>query len=164
VVEIRILKPDELHIWVRLRLDALADAPGVFGDTVLQVSQRSEEEWRESLLERDGSLLIAFDGQLPVGMARVSRSKERPGSAGLYSMWVAPAARRNGVGKALMDSAFVWAEQRQTHEMILFVAQGNDDAKRLYLRAGFVETGRLQPLRSNPAVQMEEMVRRIRPK
>jgi ribosomal protein S18 acetylase RimI-like enzyme len=79
-------------------------------------------------------------------------------------MWVAPAARRNGVGKALMDSAFVWAEQRQTHEMILFVAQGNDDAKRLYLRAGFVETGRLQPLRSNPAVQMEEMVRRIRPK
>jgi ribosomal protein S18 acetylase RimI-like enzyme len=160
MVEIRFLKSGELLIWVKLRLEALADAPEAFGDTVDQAKLRSDEEWRESLLDRDGSLLVAFDGQLPVGMARVARSQETESSAGLYSMWVAPSARRNGVGRALMDAAVVWAELQRVDEMVLFVAQGNG-AKRLYLRTGFVETGRLRPLRSNPEVQMEEMVRRI---
>jgi len=161
VLEIRILKSEELHIWVRLRLDALADAPGAFGDTVGQAKRRSDEEWRGSLLDNDGSLLIAFEDERPVGMARVGRLKENPTASGLYSMWVAPAARRNGVGKALLDAAFIWAEERGVDEMILFVTQGNDGAKRLYLRSGFVETGRLRPLRSNLEVQMEEMVKRI---
>ena len=160
MVEIRFLKSGELLIWVKLRLEALADAPEAFGDTVDQAKLRSDEEWRESLLDRDGSLLVAFDGQLPVGMARVARSEETESSAGLYSMWVAPSARRNGVGRALMDAAVVWAELQRVDEMVLFVAQGNG-AKRLYLRTGFVETGRLRPLRSNREVQMEEMVRRI---
>jgi ribosomal protein S18 acetylase RimI-like enzyme len=164
VVEVRILESEELHIWVRLRLEALSDAPEAFGDTVAQAGLRSEEEWRETLLDRDGSLLIAFDGQLPTGMARVARLKEEPSSGGLYSMWVAPSARRNGVGKALIDAAFVWAEQQRIEEMVLYVAQGNDAAKRLYLRAGFSETGALRPLRSNPHVQMQEMVRRTRRK
>ena len=104
MVEIRFLKSGELPIWVKLRLEALADAPEAFGDTVHQAKLRSDEEWRESLLDRDGSLLVAFDGQLPVGMARVARSEETESSAGLYSMWVAPSARRNGVGRALMDA------------------------------------------------------------
>ena len=79
----------------------------------------------------------------------------------MRSLWVTPAARGKGIGKALMDAALAWAEQQRCDEMILFVAEGNASAKRLYLRAGFVETGRTVPLRSNRDVQMEEMVRSI---
>ncbi|HET9219143.1 MAG TPA: GNAT family N-acetyltransferase [Terriglobia bacterium] len=161
MIEVCFLKSEELPIWLALRIEALAEAPGAFGDTVDQVRRRSPEEWRESLLDRDGALLLAYELGLPVGMARVSRLPEKPRSAGLYSMWVAPVARRKGVGKALMDAALVWAEQQKVDEMILFVIQGNA-AKRLYLRAGFVETGRTVPLRSNPEIQMEEMIRTIR--
>jgi ribosomal protein S18 acetylase RimI-like enzyme len=128
-----------------------------------QARRRSEEEWRQTLLDRDAFLLIAYEDGSAVGMARVRRLEEKPSSSGLYSMWVAPSARRKGVGKALMDAALSWAQQQGVDEMILSVAQGNDGAKRLYLQTGFVETGRLRPLRSNPEVQVEEMVRRITP-
>ena len=160
MINIRVLNSDELHIWIRLRLEALADAPGAFGDTVVQAKRRTDDEWRESLLDLDSCLLIAFD-ELPIGMARVRRLEEKRSAAGLYSMWVAPSARRGGVGRVLIDAALAWAEQQRVDEMILFVAQGNHGAKQLYLRTGFVETGRLRPLRSNPEVQMEEMVRQI---
>ena len=160
MIEVCFLKSEEIPTWVALRIEALAEAPGAFGDTVDQAKARGPEEWRESLLDRDGALLLAYDRGLPVGMARVSRWPQKPSSAGLYSMWVTPAARRKGVGRALMDAAIVWAERQRVDEMILFVAQGNG-AKQLYLRAGFVDTGRTVPLRSNREVQMEEMVRSI---
>ena len=161
MIDVCVLKPDELNLWIKLRIEALADAPGAFGDTVDQAKRRTDEEWQESLLDPDLCLLIAFDGETPIGMARVRLLEEKPGTAGLYSMWVAPAVRRKGIGKALMDAALLWAEHRHVTEMILFVTQGNHRAKQLYLRTGFVETGTLRPMRSNAEVQMEEMVRRI---
>jgi L-amino acid N-acyltransferase YncA len=64
-------------------------------------------------------------------------------------MWVAPSARRNGIGKGLMDAVFVWAEQEQLDEMILFVAQGNNGLRNFTCEPVFVETGTLRPLHSN---------------
>jgi ribosomal protein S18 acetylase RimI-like enzyme len=163
MVEVRQVDADDLHIWIRLRIDALADAPGAFGDTVDQARLRTLQEWRETLFDRDGCLFVAYWKDLPAGMARVSRLKENPRSSGLYSMWVRPSARRNGVGAALMDAALRWAERQGVDEMTLFVAEGNEEAKRLYLKTNFVETGTRRTMRSNPAVQMEMMSRRIGP-
>jgi ribosomal protein S18 acetylase RimI-like enzyme len=161
VIEIQVLQSQDLHIWKELRLEALADAPHAFGDTLEEARQRTDKEWEGSLLDCDGRLFIAkYDGSA-VGMARVRRSPNAPSSSGLYSMWVSPTARFRGVGKALMDAALAWAGEAGVGEMVLCVTQGNDAAKRLYLASGFVETGELQPLRSNPHIQMEVMAKRI---
>jgi ribosomal protein S18 acetylase RimI-like enzyme len=162
VIEIQVLRPDELHIWKQLRLEALSDAPYAFGDTLEQVKTWSDRQWEDAFLEGDGELIIAKYDRSPVGMARVRRFSNAPSSAGFYSMWVRPAARAKGIGKALMNAALAWAATAGVDEMRLYVAQGNDAAKRLYLASGFVETGELRPLRSNPAMQMEAMVKRLR--
>ena len=161
MIEIQVLRSDELHIWKKLRLEALAEAPYAFGDTIEEAQQRTDKEWESSLLEGDGKLFIAkYDGS-PVGMARVRRSPNAASSSGLYSMWVSPSARSKGIGKALMNAALAWAGVAGVDEMVLYVTQGSDAAKRLYLASGFVETGELQPLRSSPDIQMEAMAKRI---
>ena len=161
VIEIQVLQSDELHIWKKLRLEALADAPYAFGETLEEAKQRTDKEWEDSLLDCDGKLLIAkYDG-FEVGMARVRRSPNAPSSSGLHSMWVSPSARSKGVGKALMNAAVAWAGEAGVNDMVLYVTRGNDAAKRLYLASGFVETGELQPLRSNPDIQMEAMAKRF---
>ena len=161
MIEIRTLQANELYIWRTLRLKALANTPDAFGDTLDQAKQRTDKEWRESLLQNEGKLFIAEYSGTPVGMARVSRSPNNPSASGLYSMWVDPSARAKGVGKALMEAALSWAEEAGVDEMALFVTQGNERAKRLYLAAGFLETGALRPLRSNCDRQMEEMTKHI---
>jgi ribosomal protein S18 acetylase RimI-like enzyme len=59
---------------------------------------------------------------------------------------------------ALLDHAVRWARERGASEMILWVADHNTAARRLYERAGFAATGDRQPLPSNPALP-ESMLR-----
>jgi ribosomal protein S18 acetylase RimI-like enzyme len=69
----------------------------------------------------------------------------------LVSMWVDPRYRRRGVARALVDQAVRWAAERQAREVILWVADQNTAARRLYEQLGFRPTGERQPLPSNPA-------------
>jgi len=83
VIEIQVFRSDELQIWKKLRLEALADAPHAFGDTLEEAKQRTDKELEGSLLDCDGKLFIAkYDG-FEVGMARVSRSPSDSSSSGL---------------------------------------------------------------------------------
>jgi len=54
------------------------------------------------------------------------------------------------VARALIDQAVGWAAERRAHEVILWVADHNTAARRLYERIGFQPTGARQPLPSNP--------------
>ena len=70
----------------------------------------------------------------------------------LVGMWVDPQHRRRGVARALVEHAVRWAEERRASEVILWVADHNIPARRLYARAGFRPTGERQSLPSNPAL------------
>ena len=56
------------------------------------------------------------------------------------------------MGRALIDRAVGWATDRQAREVVLWVADQNAAARRLYETMGFRPTGERQPLPSDPAV------------
>jgi ribosomal protein S18 acetylase RimI-like enzyme len=56
------------------------------------------------------------------------------------------------VARALVDQAVRWAAERRAREVVLWVADQNTAARRLYERLGFRPTGERQPLPSNPAL------------
>lgn len=70
----------------------------------------------------------------------------------------APAQRGQGVAGLLVRAVAGWAVADGARELALWVADGNDVAARVYARAGFVGSGRRQPLPSNPAIGEEEWV------
>jgi ribosomal protein S18 acetylase RimI-like enzyme len=55
----------------------------------------------------------------------------------LYDLFVAPAARTSGVGRALMDRARQHAEETNAHQLILETATDNLTAQRLYEKLGY---------------------------
>jgi len=63
------------------------------------------------------------------------------GDAGLFAMWVAPASRGKGIGRALVGAVVQWARSRGYRRVLLDVADENAHAVRLYERCGFVPTG-----------------------
>ena len=123
VVRIRALQPDELSAWTTLRVEAIADAPDAFGDTLEHAGNRTQKEWHELLFSFDGKLLIAELDGVAAGMCRVARLKGDLSFSGLYSMWVASHARSLGVGKALVAEALHWAVLSETRGMMLSVTQ-----------------------------------------
>jgi ribosomal protein S18 acetylase RimI-like enzyme len=151
-VRVRELGREEADLYGRLRLSALADSPGAFGRTHEEESKRDDAFWEQRIAESAGSpsaanLVVEVDGT-PAGLAHVSLGPGEPALAHVFSMWVMPAGRRAGAGRALLRHALEWARSRGATEVELEVTEGNIAAMSLYESAGFKDTGRRQPLRA----------------
>lgn len=158
---VRSISPDEWRTWKNLRLEALADSPDAFGETLEQALERSDAEWAEfaagsSLPDR--AFFVAENAGNPVGMAIIRGSEGDSARAHIFAMWVAPTARGIGAGRKLLDAAMAWGRHHGFDELVLQVTEGNDRAKRLYETAGFVDTGRREPLRPGTAMMTAVMV------
>jgi GNAT superfamily N-acetyltransferase len=141
--------PSELRIdqaqpqdWQRLRqirLRALTHNPEAFGSSHADETAISAERWQDRLADRDTVFVIAHVEGVDVGLARLTIEQ---GSAGLFSMWVAPEYRGRGIGEALVSRVVIEARSRGHTTLALEVVESNAVAMRLYERCGFVPTGR----------------------
>jgi ribosomal protein S18 acetylase RimI-like enzyme len=81
------------------------------------------------------------------------------GEAEILTLAVAPAARRRGIGSALISAACRHAQEMGAAAMFLEVSRTNEPAKALYTRLGFREVGlRKGLLRRSPAGVMKMLL------
>jgi ribosomal-protein-alanine N-acetyltransferase len=69
----------------------------------------------------------------------------------LENIVVAPAVRRMGIGRQLMDALVVQGRQTNGTAIFLEVRESNTAARGLYERLGFMETGRRKAYYANPS-------------
>ena len=161
MVRVRRFRPDEWPQYRELRLRALADSPGAFGSTWERESQRPDREWAERLAadaaSRWSNPLMAEDGDELVGRVWGRIEAERPDTAHVFQMWVAPERRGLGVGKKLLSAVVAWARDARAREVVLNVTVGDTAATRLYAEAGFEAEGDPQPLRPGSSTLAQPM-------
>src|SRR5262249_23529737 len=135
-----------------LRLRALADAPDAFSTTLAEARAYPEQDWDERAAGgakgSERATFILIDGGRWQGMAGGIRDPERPDTAELVSMWVAPDLRRQGGARALIGAVAGWARMQGVTRLELWVTDGNAPAVALYRREGFRNAGVSQPLPS----------------
>ncbi len=157
-IDVRRVRADEWQALRDTRLQALADTPDAFGTTHAEASVRPEQWWRDwTLRSADGvdqAMFLAWREGKPIGIAGAFRTG---GRVDVISMWTSPDQRGAGVGRALLDAAVAFAGEAEVH---LGVTETNVGARRFYERYGFVPTGSTEPLRSNSALVMHELVLR----
>ena len=136
---IRRITPDDWRILRELRLASLLDAPEAFGQSHTNALEMAESEWRQiarSSAAGDGRIwLIATDGAADVGLVQARR--RAPADCMVFSMWVAPGARRRGVGALLIESVVEWAHTWGAQRLVLWVFGANEGAHQFYDRIGF---------------------------
>lgn len=76
----------------------------------------------------------------------------------ILTLAVAPAARRAGLGRALMQAAMAHAAQDGAEAMTLEVAADNGAALGLYRSLGFAEVGRRRRYYKRPEGEMDALV------
>lgn len=107
-------------------------------------AQQATAFWRavaQDVKEGRRALLVAQDGERVVGTVQLALAQpdNQGHRADLCKMLVAPGARRQGVGAALLDAAErVGRDLRKT---LLVLDTANADAERLYERAGWQRVG-----------------------
>ncbi|WP_033290580.1 GNAT family N-acetyltransferase [Amycolatopsis jejuensis] len=141
MIVVRELSGNDWAEWRELRLAALREAPDAFSSTVPGGARLSEV-----------NVLADLDAT-PAGMVSGHLSGD---SAELLSMWVTPDARGRGVGDALVQAMVRWSEGRGAGRLELRIAAGNQHAKALYERHGFVP----QPSSDSDELEMIRQSRR----
>ncbi len=156
---VRRLRPDEWRELRALRLRALADAPDSFGATLAEEEAEPDAVWQRRASTGDRVVIVAErDGRL-VGMASGGPAPTDEPAAGLYAMWVEPAARGTRIAEAIVAAVVEWAREAGYPVLGLGVTTTNARAIALYDRLGFVDTGRHFPLREGSDLQIQVMVR-----
>lgn len=164
-MNIRRIRVEDSKEFRELRLRALAADPDAFASSYESEASHPMDTWETwAALSSDGPdqtmYLAEVDGEL-VALAGAFRLEDNPRRMHLISMWVDPAHRRSGIGRALTNTVVAWARQSDADDVMLWVVDDNDGARRLYEDAGFVATGNSMPLPSNPGLIEHELVQSL---
>lgn len=137
---IRLLTPADAALYRSIRLAGLKQNPEAFGSTFEREFTKPLAWFFDRL--KSSQVFGAFRGSEILGVAGFAiRDNEKEEHKGLlWGMYIRPEARGTGVAQRLVEAVIDFARSRV--ELIqLSVVMGNEPARRLYARLGFVEYG-----------------------
>lgn len=140
--QVRILGTEDAAAYQAVRLRGLREHPEAFGSSLEEEADTPLEKTAQSLAKSlpNNPLFGAFvDEELVglIGLFRASHLKMRH-RATIGAMYVAPEARQQKLGRALLDTALEYARSLEgLEDVVLAVTVGNDAARALYASAGF---------------------------
>ena len=148
-IRIRNLGPEDAGQLFELRRRAVLEEPLAFLASPEDDLASSVSAVRDQLGHAPSSVVFgALDEQQQlVGMIGLSRDRHLKAAhrAHIWGMFVAPQARRQGIGMQLLDAVLRYARSQDGLASVeLVVSERKPDARRLYEQAGFVVWG-LQP-------------------
>ena len=140
---IRLLTPEDVEIFRRIRLEALRVEPSAFASRVEDWEALSTEEWRRRLTET--SVFVAFRDDEPVGIMGLmrQRSTKMAHRATIIMVYVRKTFRGAGIAAGLLEMATNHARDIGIRQLELAVTAENPAAYRFYEREGFAEIGRV---------------------
>lgn len=127
------LAETDWRAFAALRLQALADTLGEGDPQHRDESTFTAAQWRRRL--RVHAQFAAFVNDRPVGL--IGAQRENAASVYLYSLWLEPGVRRNGLGRALVSTAVDWARAEGAGTVTLRVRATNHAAMGVYEGLGF---------------------------
>jgi len=144
---VRRLGPADAVAYRATMLDAYEREPAAFTSTRREREALPLAWWERRLAagpDASEVVLGAFERAMPAGVVGLSfeaREKSHH-KATLFGMYVVPHARQRGLGHLLVNAALDHARSRTGVRIVqLTVSQGNERARLLYERCGFIAFG-----------------------
>lgn len=148
-----------------MRLRALATDPASFGSTYEREAVFPDQTWAEraerSSAGEDAKTLLAIRGDEPVGLVTALRDQTHRSLFHVVEMWVAPEARRAGLGRKLLDEIEGWIYSCGGTRARLSVTNAATAARQLYEGAGYTPDGYSQESRHTPGLIESSLVKRL---
>ena len=136
---LRLLRVDDTDAFVRLRRLALATDPDAFSERPETDDASRPAFVRERLATstvEQGAIVVGAWASDLAGVVGVNRTS--PTSARIWGLYVVPAARRAGIGRAVLEQAVASARSMDGVRMLeLSVAESSVAAIALYVAFGF---------------------------
>ncbi len=157
-----------------LHLRMYADSPNAFGESLAEAQAMPMERWegRARKLARAGEAVgfVAMEVDRTVGFIGGFVGQYRDGAirsdasetVTMARAWVDSQWRARGIGRALAQAVESWACEKGAKTLEVQVTENNGPAIAFYRKLNFADTGRREPLLSNPALQIHFLSRPLR--
>ncbi len=146
MIEIKPMLPDQWQLHKAVRCAALAEAPFAYSSTLEDALKRSDEDWkhitRQYTSHSNSVTYFAFEDDAACGMSACVINGEQ---VELYAVWVDPAYRRKGVGRALIDFGRAWSQSKGATQLRVGIFADNPGAPAFYRSVGFIDSGLTDP-------------------
>jgi len=140
---IKKLTTDDWQIFKDIRLQMLSKEPQAFTTTFAQVSEYTEEEWRNRTAGDRVIVLVIFVDGKPAGMNGMYYKNEEKEAVTIWGMYIKKELRRMGLGEKLMNAIEQEIRKDQAVKKIkICVKSSQTPAWELYKKRGFVEVTR----------------------
>jgi RimJ/RimL family protein N-acetyltransferase len=143
-MQIRKISTEDWELLKAIRLEALSKSSEAFSSKYADAVQITEDEWKKQLTDANNSVFLAFDGEQPVGMARLSGNQPElsKNAAMIASVYVGEKMRGKGVGRALIGNVIAHAKTVEgLSRLQLSVRPYQRAAVNLYQSLGFKKVG-----------------------
>jgi GNAT superfamily N-acetyltransferase len=154
-VRVQQATPDLWEAWRSIRLRSLLEDPDAFGSTHEHEAEFDEATWRSRVDGTGGPAVLGYVDETPVGMG--AGWIFEPGRLMVVAMWTEPAWRGHGVGTRILEHVVDWSREHGL-STVLWVADANPAARRLYERHGFRANGETAPIRDGSELTMSRLV------
>jgi L-amino acid N-acyltransferase len=143
--QFRVLDAGEEHLPGILAIynDAVAHSTAIWNDVLVDLENR--RDWWRGRTGAGYPILVAVGGAEVLGYASYGPFRPFDGYRRTveHSVYIAKAARRSGVGAALLGELENRARAAGMHVILGGIAADNEPSLRLHAKLGFVETARM---------------------
>ena len=154
-VEVRRIRAEDWRDLRALRLEALADTPIAYLETLEAAQALDDAAWQARAARgatdgdafRDSFHVLAWEDGRPVA---TTLTFLEDGAAWLAAVYVTPSHRGRGLLAELSGHCIDWARERAS-TLRLEVHEDNTRARAAYERLGFVDTGLRKPYPLDPS-------------
>ena len=154
--DIKLLVQDEWLTLRDIRLFALRESPEAFLSTYGRERTYGDARWQEEFGR--GDWWVGYQGAEAVSLLGVTREPHTPAhECYLEYLWVAPRHRRSGIALSMLNAILGHLRSAGVRTVFLWVLDGNEAARSLYKRLGFVSSNHRQPLPGRPGRSEERM-------
>ena len=162
---IRRIAPSDSAILRRVRLRALATDPASFGSTYEREAAFPDQTWAEraarSAAGDDAATLLAISGDEPIGIVTAMRNETQKQLFHVVGRWVAPEARREGIGRGLLNAIEGWIASCGGTSAHLSVTDAATAAMRLYASTGYRPDGTSAASRHTPGLTEISLLKQL---
>lgn len=162
-VTIRRVTADDAGAFRAIRIEMLADAPLAFVTTLAEAAEHKHGEYvaRVTRASRGGNYaqFVAELDRRFVGHVGAYALPGDPYATMLFSIYVTPTQRGNGILEALVDAVAAWSRRSGRPRLELEVVTTNERAVRAYQKLGFRVDGETAPHPTIPTMRELRMVR-----
>ena len=141
--EIRAAGEEHLPGIMAIYNHAVENTTAIWNDAVADLENR--RDWWRGRIDAGFPVLVAVEGDAVLGYASYGPFRAFAGYRLTveHSVYVAEAARRRGVGMALLRALEAEARRAYLHVMLGGIAADNEPSLALHRKLGFRETGRM---------------------